>query len=226
MFGSSTRTTIQNKHQNKHKNGSLSTKWIFYHGCPCPLTWTLQKMSEVNWREEAPSWSCESEDLERFCMKKMVSDLLSMFSKLFRPYMRKLRAVTLVKGRCNNWVPIIVANMNKGKHLFHKEIFPLLQLFYFNNRLECCALFKWKIKRINNADLFSQSPLLIFTNGANISGEHCKYPCFLLCVCFGYRQRSAWRVKIRLCRVWRSHCKKRLNMLYSSLNSNASITFS
>ncbi len=50
-----------NKHQNKHKNGSLSTKWIFYHGCLCPLTWTLQKMSEVNWREEAPSWSCESE---------------------------------------------------------------------------------------------------------------------------------------------------------------------
>ncbi len=26
VFGSSTRTTIQNKHQNKHKNGSLSTK--------------------------------------------------------------------------------------------------------------------------------------------------------------------------------------------------------
>ncbi len=38
------------KHQNKHKNGSLSTKWIFYHGCPCPLTWTLQKMS--GWTEE------------------------------------------------------------------------------------------------------------------------------------------------------------------------------
>ncbi len=46
---------------NKHKNGSLSTKWIFYHCCLCPLTWALQKMSEVNWREAAPSWSCESE---------------------------------------------------------------------------------------------------------------------------------------------------------------------
>ncbi len=33
VCGSSTRTTIQNKHQNKHKNGSLSTKWIFYHCC-------------------------------------------------------------------------------------------------------------------------------------------------------------------------------------------------
>ncbi len=30
-----------------------------------------------------------------------------------------------------------------------------------------------EIKRINNADLFSQPPLLIFTKGANISGEHC-----------------------------------------------------
>ncbi len=61
MFWSFSRTTIQNKHQNKHKNGSLSTKWIFYHCCLSPLTWTLQKMSEVNWREEAPSWSCASE---------------------------------------------------------------------------------------------------------------------------------------------------------------------
>ncbi len=26
------------QHQNKHKHGSLSTKFIFYHGCPCPLT--------------------------------------------------------------------------------------------------------------------------------------------------------------------------------------------
>ncbi len=40
---------------------SLSTKLIFYHGCPCPLTWTLQKTSEVNWREEVLTWSCESE---------------------------------------------------------------------------------------------------------------------------------------------------------------------
>ncbi len=35
-----------------------------------------------------------------------------VFSKLFRHYRRKLRAIILGKGRCNNWVPIIVANMN------------------------------------------------------------------------------------------------------------------
>ncbi len=34
-----------------------------------------------------------------------------VFSKLFRHYKRKLRAVILGKRRCNNWVPIIVANM-------------------------------------------------------------------------------------------------------------------
>ncbi len=52
---------------------------------------------------------------------------------------------------------------------------PHFQLFYFNDRLEFCEFFEWKIKRINNADLFSQPPLLIFTKGANISGGHCMW---------------------------------------------------
>ncbi len=52
---------------------------------------------------------------------------------------------------------------------------PHSQLFYFNDRLEFCEFFEWKIKRINNADLFSQLPLLIFIKGANISGGHCIY---------------------------------------------------
>ncbi len=50
---------------------------------------------------------------------------------------------------------------------------PHFQLFYFNDRLEFCEFIEWKIKRINNADLFSQPPLLIFIKGANISGGHC-----------------------------------------------------
>ncbi len=55
---------------------------------------------------------------------------------------------------------------------------PHFQLFYFNDRLEFCEFFEWKIKRINNADLFSQPPLVIFTKGANISGGHCIYLSF------------------------------------------------
>ncbi len=47
------------------------------------------------------------------------------------------------------------------------------ELFYFNESLEFCEFFEWKIKRINNADLFSQMPLLIFTKCAYISGGHC-----------------------------------------------------
>ncbi len=58
-------------------------------------------------------------------MKKMVSDLLS---GVYRHYRRKLRAVILGKGCCNNWVPIIVANMNQRKHLFHNEIFSPLSI--------------------------------------------------------------------------------------------------
>ncbi len=50
---------------------------------------------------------------------------------------------------------------------------PHLQLFYFSDRLEFCEFFEWKIKRINNTDLFSQTPFLTFIKGANISGGHC-----------------------------------------------------
>ncbi len=70
---------------------------------------------------------------------------------------------------------------NCGQHSLEKNIYfimrfsPHFQLFYFNDRLEFCEFFEWKIKRIKNADLFSQSPLLIFIKGANISGGHCTY---------------------------------------------------
>ncbi len=68
---------------------------------------------------------------------------------------------------------------NCGQHSLEKNSYftmrfsPHFQLFYFNDRLEFCEFFEWKIKRINNADLFSQLPLLIFIKGANISGGHC-----------------------------------------------------
>ncbi len=68
---------------------------------------------------------------------------------------------------------------NCGQHLLEKNSYftmrfsPHFQLFYFNDRLEFCEFFEWKIKRINNADLFSQPPLLIFIKGANISGGDC-----------------------------------------------------
>ncbi len=70
---------------------------------------------------------------------------------------------------------------NCGQHSLEKNIYfimrfsPHFQLFYFNDRLEFCEFFEWKIKRINNADLFSQPPLLIFIKGANISGGHCMF---------------------------------------------------
>ncbi len=69
---------------------------------------------------------------------------------------------------------------NCGQHALEKNIYfimrysPHFQLFYFNDRLEFCEFFEWKIKRINNADLFSQTPFLTFIKGANISGGHCR----------------------------------------------------
>ncbi len=82
---------------------------------------------------------------------------------------------------------------NCGQHPLEKNSYfimrfsPHFQLFYFNDRLEFCEFFEGKIKRINNADLFSQLPLLIFIKGANISGGHCIYSTrmnFLAANCF------------------------------------------
>ncbi len=83
---------------------------------------------------------------------------------------------------------------NCGQHSLEKNNYfimrfsPHFQLFYFNDRLELCDFFEWKIKRINNADLFSQPPLLIFIKGAIISGGHCVYmynePCVLCWVLY------------------------------------------
>ncbi len=70
---------------------------------------------------------------------------------------------------------------NCGQHSLEKNMYfimrfsPDFQSFYFNDRLEFCEFFEWKIKRIYNADLFSQPPLLIFIKGANISGGHYIY---------------------------------------------------
>ncbi len=43
-------------------------------------------------------------------------------------------------------------------------------------------ILEWKVKKINHTDLFSQLPLDIFTQGANISGRHCAllFHCLLL----------------------------------------------
>ncbi len=76
---------------------------------------------------------------------------------------------------------IIVANIYWRKNIYFIMRFsPHLQLFYFSDRLEFCEFFEWKIKRINNADLFSQTPFLTFIKGANISGGHCKWQHYII----------------------------------------------
>ncbi len=71
---------------------------------------------------------------------------------------------------------------NCGQYSLEKNIYfimrfsPHFPLFYFNDTLEFCEFFEGKIKRINDAYLFSQPPLLIFIKGANIRGGHCIFP--------------------------------------------------
>ncbi len=62
----------------------------------------------------------------------------------------------------------------REKHLFHNDISPHFK-FLSNERLDFCEFFKQKIKRINNADSFSQPSLIIFTKGANNSDHDCIY---------------------------------------------------
>ncbi len=103
---------------------------------------------------------------------------------------------------------------NCGQHSLEKNIYfimrfsPHLQLFYFSDRLEFCEFFEWKIKRINNADLFSQTTFLTFIKGANISGGHCRcsrikmvpiYKCliyrssFIFILMYSFSYRHCWR---------------------------------
>ncbi len=85
-------------------------------------------------------------------------------------YFRDILLIRISRG-ANNCVQ---QSLEKNIY-FIMRFSPHFQLFYFNDRLEFCEFIEWKIKRINNADLFSQPTLLIFIKGANISGGHCIY---------------------------------------------------
>ncbi len=65
------------------------------------------------------------------------------------------------------------------QHVFEKKHFiiipPHLKFVLSNEMLDYCD--KKKIKRMNNADTFSQPSLIIFTKGADIFGHDC------VCVC-------------------------------------------
>ncbi len=58
----------------------------------------------------------------------------------------------------------------REKHLFNNDISPHFKFLLYNERL--IFVIK-KIKRINNADTFSQPSLIIFTKGADIFGHNC-----------------------------------------------------
>jgi len=81
----------------------------------------------------------------------------------------------------------MAANNVYSRKALHKEIFSPFSIVYFNESFDFCEY----IKRINNADLFSQPSLIIFTKDANSSDilPHsliigwiilcCAYACFV-----------------------------------------------
>ncbi len=76
-----------------------------------------------------------------------------------------------ISRRANNFVQCV---FEKKKHLFHNDISPQFKFVLTNERLDFCDK-KKKIKRINNADSFSQPSLVIFTKGADIFGHGSTY---------------------------------------------------
>ncbi len=112
------RVWIFHQDNNPKQNIKINTKmghWAQneYFTMAVSVLWPEPCRRWVRWTEEKKHrhGAVNLKDLERFCMKKMSLISYQVFSKLFRHYRRKLRAVVLGKGRCNNWVPIIVANM-------------------------------------------------------------------------------------------------------------------
>ncbi len=102
---------------------------------------------------------------------------------------------------------------NCGQHALEKNIYftmrfsPHFQLFYFNDRLEFCEFFEWKIKRINNADLFSQTPFLTLIKGANISGGHCIYLSVYLSIYLSVYLSICLSVYVSICLYLSSNMK-------------------
>ncbi len=112
----------------------------------------------------------------------MASWILSNSNRIhFWHYRRKLRAVILGKEHCNNWVPIILANMNWRKHLFHNKIFPPLSIDLLQWKVEILYIFLWKIKRINDAHLLElHSHLCSYLPRVPILVEGTVHPDFIL----------------------------------------------
>ncbi len=143
MFGSSNRTIIQ------IQTSKTTQKWVTGHKTKL-LLWPFPSSDlnpvENEWGElkrrstnmELWIWRIWRDSVWR----KWSLISYQVFSKLFRHYRRKLRAVILGKWRCNNWVPILWPTWTRESIYFTMRFSPHFQLFYFNDRLEFCDFFE------------------------------------------------------------------------------------
>ncbi len=130
MFGSSNRTIIQTQ------TSKTTQKWVTEHKTKL-LLWPFPS-SDLNPIENEWGELKRRSTVMELWIWRIWRDsgwrkwsLISyhVFSKLFRHYRRKLRAVTLGKGRCNNWVPIIVATWTRESISYTMRFPPIFNCF-------------------------------------------------------------------------------------------------
>ncbi len=131
-------------------NFIMDKGWIFHQeNNPKQISKSTHRKL-VGWTKEKKHQhgAVNLKDLERFCMKEWSLISYQVFSKLFRHYRRKLRAVTLGKGRCNNCgqnelEKTSISQWTPPPHT-HTHTHTHFQLFYFNDTLELCKKFWMK----------------------------------------------------------------------------------
>ena len=131
-----------------------------------------------------------------FSLWWMIKGIMPLFSLLFvflwirKPWLDNFMSIiTLECSKLWIWMriyfrDILLIRISRGanncvQRAFEKKRF---QFLLSNERIHFLwIVFKKKIKRINNAEEFLHSSLIIFTKGANIFGQDCTYLLSLEC---------------------------------------------
>ncbi len=150
MFGFSTRTIIQNKHQNKHKNGTLQHKTIL------PLLFLSSDLKPIE-NECGELKRRRSTNMEQWIWRiwrdsvwrKWSPISCQVFSKLFRHYIQTLMLRTAPgSGHPNNiYIRILIVILICIHRFLLTDWFGMTALYSYLEVLAWCVSHKWSAER-------------------------------------------------------------------------------